>query len=152
MNINVKLMNEIPKTLIENETSLELQKLREIYFKIRTEEFFWENKNEIKLNDFDNSTKDELILIAYINNNIVGFISIWEKDNFIHNIFVIKEFRRFGVGKALLNKTIEYRGTPLTLKCVKDNEKSVKFYLSQNWKIEEEVNSPNGNYYLMKYY
>jgi GNAT superfamily N-acetyltransferase len=141
MNINVKLMNKIPKTLIEDETSLELQILREIYFKIRIEEFFWENKNEIKLNDFDNSTKDELILIAYINDNIVGFISIWEK-----------EFRRFGVGKALLNKTIEYRGKPLTLKCVKDNEKSVKFYLSQNWKIEEEVNSPNGNYYLMKYY
>lgn len=141
-----------PVVLVKKGNFLEFPQLRDIFFEIRLKEFFWEDKNEIKLSDFDSNTKGEFILTAYVENKIAGFISIWEEDNFIHNLFVLKEFRRLGVGKALLDKTIKCKGTPLTLKCMKDNINSVKFYLSQNWEIKKEVSSLNGNYYLMKYY
>lgn len=65
------------------------------------------------------------------------FISIWEEDKFIHNLFVSSNFQRCGVGKVFINAVIKVVG--LTLKCVKANENALNFYLYQGWTIEEEV-------------
>ena len=44
--------------------------------------FSLDRTRNIKLSDFDESTKDELILVASIGNKIAGFISIWVPDKF----------------------------------------------------------------------
>ena len=142
-----------------NENHIEIQKvekedyeeLRRIFLKIRQESFNWLEIDTIKLEDFDHDTEGELILTGKINNKIVGFASVWEEDKFIHNLFVVSNFKRCGVGKSLINKCVDLLGLPLTLKCVKKNENALRFYLSQGWVIKEEVSSKE-SYYLMKYY
>ncbi|MFL0269331.1 GNAT family N-acetyltransferase [Candidatus Clostridium radicumherbarum] len=128
----------------------EYDDLRKIFLKTRQENFNWIEYDSIKLEDFDSSTEGELILTAKINNEIAGFVSIWEEDKFIHNLFVLSNFKRCGVGKALINQSVKVIGLPLTLKCVKANENALKFYLSQGWTINEEVIEKEP-YYLLKY-
>ena len=128
----------------------EYDDLRKIYLKSRQENFIWMEYDSIKLEDFDRSTEGELIYTAKINNEIAGFISIWEEDKFIHSLFVSSKFQRCGVGKALINEAVKVVGLPLTLKCVKANENALKFYLSQGWTIKEEVIEKDP-YYLLKY-
>ncbi|MBI6871234.1 GNAT family N-acetyltransferase [Clostridium aciditolerans] len=124
--------------------------LRKIFLKTRQENFNWMEYDSIKLEDFDSSTEGELILTAKIGNDIAGFVSIWEEDKFIHNLFVSSNFKRCGVGKALIDQSVKEVGLPLTLKCVRANVNALNFYLSQGWTIEEEV-IENEPYYLMKY-
>lgn len=128
----------------------EYDDLRKIFFNTRQEDFNWMEYNSIKLDDFDSSTEGELILTAKINNEIAGFVSIWEEDKFIHNLFVSSKFKRCGVGKALINQCVKVVELPLTLKCVRENENALNFYLSQGWTIEEEVTGKEP-YYIMKY-
>ncbi|ERI92284.1 acetyltransferase, GNAT family [Clostridiales bacterium oral taxon 876 str. F0540] len=135
---------------IEKAQKKDYDELRKIFFKTRQENFNWVEHDSIKLEDFDSSTEGELILTAKIDNEIAGFISIWEEDKFIHNLFVSSNFKRCGVGKALINQSAKAVGLPLTLKCVKANVNALNFYLSQGWTIEEEV-MENEPYYLMKY-
>jgi GNAT superfamily N-acetyltransferase len=127
------------------------KELREIFFTVRRNTFHWIESEELKLSDFDESTKDELILVALIKNEIVGFVSVWVPDKFIHNLFVLQDFQGKGVGTALVNETIKRVGLPLTLKCVKANIKALNYYKSHNWKIEKEEMGNEGLYYLMKY-
>ncbi|WML34286.1 GNAT family N-acetyltransferase [Clostridium sp. OS1-26] len=124
--------------------------LRKIFLKTRQENFNWMEYDSIKLEDFDSSTEGELILTAKIGNDIAGFVSIWEEDKFIHNLFVSSNFKRRGIGKALIDQSVKEVGLPLTLKCVRANVNASNFYLSQGWTIEEEV-IENEPYYLMKY-
>ncbi|QAT39459.1 GNAT family N-acetyltransferase [Clostridium sp. JN-9] len=124
--------------------------LRKIFFNTRQESFTWVKHGSIKLEDFDSSTEGELILTAKIDNEIVGFASIWEEDKFIHNLFVASNFKKCGVGKAMINQSAKVVGLPLTLKCVKANVNALHFYLSQGWTMEKEV-IENEPYYLMKY-
>ena len=127
------------------------EELREIFFVVRRNTFHWIKTEELKLSDFDESTKDELILVALIKNKIVGFVSIWVPDKFIHNLFVLQDFQGKGVGTALVNEAVKRVGLPLTLKCVKSNTKAFNYYKLHNWKIEKEEMGKEGLYYLMKY-
>ena len=128
------------------------EKLREIFLNVRKSTFNWLEPGEIKYSDFDDSTKGELILIALINDEIAGFVSIWEEDKFIHNLFVLEKFQGYGVGTALINETARRIGYPLTLKCVKLNTKAYNYYISHNWRIEKEDINNENSYYLMKLY
>ncbi|MFV3028759.1 GNAT family N-acetyltransferase [Clostridium botulinum] len=135
---------------IQKTQNEEYDALRKIFLNTRQENFNWVEYDSIKLDDFDSSTEGELIFTAKINNDIAGFVSIWEEDKFIHNLFISSNFKSRGVGKALINQAVKAVGLPLTLKCVKANVNALNFYLSQGWTIKEEV-IENEPYYLMKY-
>lgn len=55
------------------------EKLREIFFNVRKSTFNWLEPDEIKLSDFDDSTKGELILIALINDEITVLFQFGKK-------------------------------------------------------------------------
>ncbi|MFV3013739.1 GNAT family N-acetyltransferase [Clostridium botulinum] len=135
---------------IQKTQNEEYDALRKIFLNTRQENFNWVEYDSIKLDDFDSSTEGELIFTAKINNDIAGFVSIWEEDKFIHNLFISSNFKSRGVGRALINQAVKAVGLPLTLKCVKANVNALNFYLSQGWTIKEEV-IENEPYYLMKY-
>ena len=44
--------------------------------------------NLLKIEDYKKSTEGEKVFVAERNKQVVGFISIWEADSFIHNLFV----------------------------------------------------------------
>ena len=129
----------------------EKKKLSQMFYQIQSEEFSWVDKSTLSLDSFEKSTDGEIIYVALINDEIVGFISVWEHDSFIHNLFVVKRYRSLGVGKRLLEKAITIFKKPLTLKCVKKNLNATQFYLHNGWKIENEQTSSDGAYYLMSF-
>ena len=137
--------------IIKEYSNSEKKQLSEIFYQILRDEFNWVNKQSISLDSFEKSTDGEAIYVALVDNEIAGFISVWEQDNFIHNLFVSKKYRKIGVGKKLLEKTTAIYDKPLTLKCVKENHSAVRFYLDNGWKIEKEEKVLEGPSYLISF-
>ncbi|WP_184544925.1 GNAT family N-acetyltransferase [Mucilaginibacter sp. FT3.2] len=123
--------------------------LRDIYLISRTQTFTWFDTSEYKVDDFDKDTQGEHILVADYDGAVIGFISCWLPDNFIHHLFVHPAYVQQGVGKVLLNAAIATLHRPVTLKCLIHNENAVAFYRSQGWQIVERGQGKSGDYYLM---
>jgi ribosomal protein S18 acetylase RimI-like enzyme len=125
--------------------------LRNIYLISRKQTFTWFDTAGYTLNDFDKDTGGERMLVADEEGAILGFISCWLPDNFIHHLFVHPAYIHRGVGKALLNEAMAMLHKPVTLKCLTRNENALVFYRSQGWQIEEKGEGKPGDYFLMSY-
>ena len=81
---------------------------------------------------------------------IKGFISIINNE-FIGALFVDVDYQGIGIGKALINYTMD-KYKKLNLAVYRDNKKSVEFYLKNGFKIiKEQVNDDSGYIeYIMK--
>ena len=123
--------------------------LRALFVASRDAAFAWVPSGTHRAEDFDVTTKGERILVAVHQGDIVGFASIWEPDNFLHNLFVHPLFLRRGVGKILLKRCDKYFSDAPILKCIKANESAIQFYLSQGWSVRHEADGPDGGYLLM---
>ena len=125
--------------------------LREIYLQSRMHAFDWMDSYLFKADDFDRDTEGEIIWVATNGTNPVGFISVWEPDNFIHHLFVHPKVKGQGIGSALLNECLNNIGRPAALKCKQQNIKARDFYLSKGWKKVSDGNGPDGKYLLMQF-
>lgn len=141
---------KLDSIIIRKIKDVDLDELRKLFYNIQFKEFAWIDNEKLILSDFDKSTEGEVVFVAEFNNMIIGFISIWGEDNFIHNLFVHESYRKCGVASKLIEKAIDAFGKPLTLKCVKANKKSVSFYLKNHWKILKEEVGVDGSYFLME--
>ncbi|MEK6848069.1 MAG: GNAT family N-acetyltransferase [Nanoarchaeota archaeon] len=90
----------------------------------------WTKENAVKL--INKYTKFSRILIAKINNKIVGFIifEVFQEDKgevgFISEIVVSKRFQCLGIGKKLMNATEKY--------LIKKNIKKIKLIANKKAK------------------
>lgn len=125
--------------------------LRQIYLESRRQSFHWLNTEEIKLQDFDQDTQEEQIFLAEENNKILGLISLYVPDRFIHHLFVHPEAAGQGAGDLLLKQAIKVLGTPVTLKCVSENHKALFFYQKRGWKAVVEEGEPGAKYWVLIY-
>ena len=75
---------------------------------------------------------------------IKGFISIINNE-FIGALFVDIDFQNSGIGKKLINYSInKYKN--LRLAVYKENKKSVEFYINRGFKIiKEDINEDSGH-------
>ncbi|MDP7980205.1 GNAT family N-acetyltransferase [Bacillus sp. WLY-B-L8] len=137
------------KVRIANE--LDYPALRLIYLESRRKNFHWADIEEMTLEDFDKDTVEEYIILVEENNHILGFVSLYLPENFIHNLFVHPDYSGKGVGGELLNASIEKMNKPLRLKCVSENEKAMKFYETKGWKKVVEEGGPGEKYWVMEY-
>src|SRR3954463_10317430 len=93
-------------------------RLNKLYAEVRDTTFSNYNAHEQTLFTFDNVTQGEMILVAKSSNYIVGFVSAWQPDNFIHNLYVDTNYQNKGIGIQLLNAIALRLSYPLTLKCL----------------------------------
>ena len=100
---------------------------------------------------FKDVTDGEQIYVALLDDNLIGFASIWEPDRFIHYLFVSPNARHKKVGSALIDRLAEIYGGPLFLKCLINNETGMAFYRSTGWKQIGNGNSDDGAYALLSY-
>ena len=121
--------------------------LAKIYYDIRLKEFSWEK--EVCMDDFKKNTENEKILVGLVDGAIAGFISVWEPDLFVHNLFVLRQYRRTGLGAALIAEANRKYGRPLSLKCMKDNKNALTFYEKNGWRIWKSGMCEEGEYYFM---
>ncbi len=72
--------------------------LQKLYLEVRVSTFNWLDTSKFTLCDFDSSTLDENIWVAIYKNKIVGFVSVYQPDNFIHNLYVDVRMKNKGIG------------------------------------------------------
>lgn len=125
--------------------------LRLVYLESRRKSFHWANIEEMTLEDFDKVTSEEYVILVEEDGEILGFVSLYLPDNFIHNLFVHPEFSGRGVGGQLLNVSIEKMNKPLRLKCVSKNQKAMSFYQNRGWKKIIEEGRAGEEYWVMEY-
>lgn len=131
--------------IIEKMTEEQRVELRQLYFVSRKNAFFWEDASKFDLADFDHDTKDELVLVAISDKKVVGFISLYIEENFIHTLFVSPEKQGLGIGSSLLKEAQKVLKGPLKLKCLSQNTAALNFYASKGWKKMDEVRFDNEN-------
>jgi GNAT superfamily N-acetyltransferase len=78
---------------------------------------------------FRDQTLDELLLVAAIQDDPVGFISLWKPSWFVHHLFVEPRCQGQGIGSFLLRHVSALAGShPLSLKCQTENRAAIRFY------------------------
>lgn len=119
--------------------------LRDLYLISRKEAFYWLDSTGFKLTDFDNDTLGESVLVAVEYTKVVGFISIYLEDSFIHCLFVDPSKQGSGIGSLLLEEAKKRLNHQMTLKCLSKNQLGLAFYLKRGWKVLDEVTFDNKN-------
>ena len=130
--------------------SEDIPALRRIYLQTRAEKFLWLNQTDLTIDDFEKDTKGERIWVAEQNRQIVGFVSVWERDNFIHHLFVLPAFSGKRIGSSLLAACLESIGRPARLKCVSANTEALDFYRAKGWLTVSRGTSSDGEYALLQ--
>ncbi|HAS8570109.1 TPA: GNAT family N-acetyltransferase [Vibrio vulnificus] len=121
-----------------------------LYLESRVATFTFMDTDEYCLTDFVKDTDGEEIWVAVEQGAVIGFISIWKPENFIHHLFVSPKSLKQGVGLKLLNHAKDLSNN-LSLKCLVQNTNATQFYLSQGFKILETVGNGPENYHLMSF-
>ncbi|EGR2875517.1 GNAT family N-acetyltransferase [Vibrio parahaemolyticus] len=127
-----------------------LNAVKKLYLESRLATFTWLDTVEFDLSDFERDTDGESIWVAVESNEVVGFVSIWAPESFIHHLFVSPNNLRGGVGLKLLDLA-KQKYSNLSLKCLSQNSNATEFYLSQGFTIVETVGNGPESYHLMKW-
>ncbi|MBZ6009929.1 GNAT family N-acetyltransferase [Leuconostoc gelidum] len=107
--------------------------LARIYLDTRVTNFPWVKSP--KLSDFDLAILGEIITVAVIDREVVGFSSLSEWDSFLHLLFIKEGWQRQGIGAVLLKKAREMVKEPLELKVVTANISAQRFYEREEFKV-----------------
>lgn len=91
------------------------------------------SRADIELESFLALIEGEEIHVAVLHGAIIGFVSVWPADQFVHHLYVLPEYQRRGAGSALLRLCEETYGLPLSLKCDTCNEQAQRFYRTKGW-------------------
>ena len=124
--------------------------LNRIYRDVRRRDFHWLAPERIGENDFNRDTAGEVIHVAREGDVLLGFISVWTADSFIHHLYVDTAQQARGVGSRLLDFARATYPGPLRLKCVAQNERARRFYAQHGWRVVGSGLSEDGNYLLLE--
>lgn len=125
-------------------------KLRQLYLVSRRTTFYWDDPELMHFEDFDRDTEAEAVFVAESQEQLIGFISLYVPDNFIHCLFVESHFKGQGAGHLLLEKAKQELQRPMKLKCLSRNTPALAFYEKEGWKKVREINVPDA-YWNMIY-
>lgn len=114
--------------IIRAATEHDTKALEELFLITRQATFTTRPPQAFKLSDYGTSVEGEEVWIAENDAAVVGFISLWLQDNFIHNLFVHPEWQKQGVGSALLKKAEERLPRTIELKIAMDGLNACQFY------------------------
>lgn len=98
--------------------------------------------------DFSRVIEGETISVARIGDEIAGFASVWEPDNFLHHLYVSPHYQHQGIGSALIEHCVSQFGLPMSLKCIESNLEACRFYEKRGWRCSEFAEGPEGRYVL----
>lgn len=127
-----------------------LSALRALYRASRASTFTWLDSSGYQLTDFDAHTAGDTIYVAVSAGEVLGFIAVYEPDNFIHHLFVADDAQGIGVGSTLLTMLTELNGRPQILKCMVKNEKAMQFYFSRGFVEVGKGTGVVGDYLVLR--
>ena len=125
--------------------------LADLYLRARRAAFTWRDPGDFQLDDFTRDTEGELIHLAESEHGtILGFLSVWEPENFIHHLVIAPDHLRQGIGQALLADLQQRLPGPFRLKCLVANLPALAFYRRLGWAQIDHGTSDDGDYLLLK--
>lgn len=131
----------------------DISQLEKLFLTSRQKTFTWENPDKFKLSDYMHATDGETVFVAEnVNGNIIGFISVWEKDKypFIHHLFIASDYQRQGIGTLLIKSLFAWLPRPYRLKCILKNQDAVAFYRKNDWLEIDRGIGEDGEYLLLE--
>jgi len=126
------------------------QALQHIFSMNRGPEVIWLNKSQPP-DRLSEQSEGEMIIVAESHGQVLGFVSVWVPEKFIHHLYVHKAHQGKGLGRALVNEVADLYPGELSLKCVTSNQKAMGFYLHTGWREVSIGEGPDGEYALLKY-
>jgi ribosomal protein S18 acetylase RimI-like enzyme len=136
-------------TIVERREG-DLPALRELFLKVRQDTFTWAEPGSFDSLDFDKETEGEYILVALLKDRLIGFISVWKEDSFIHHLYVDREYKRQGIGTNLLQAIMEKINFPVRLKCLEQNVSALDYYHKRGFISKGTGNSEAGAFILLE--
>jgi len=127
------------------------RELARLFFEVRRNAFTWRDPATFALDDFEFQSAAENITVAEDRAGaIVGFVSVWEPDSFVHHLFVATHAQGLGVGPKLLHSLHDWLPFPHRLKCSAPNSKAEAFYRKRGWTEIGRGDSSDGPYLSME--
>ncbi|MDC7715879.1 GNAT family N-acetyltransferase [Vogesella sp. DC21W] len=123
--------------------------LAQLYLDTRRSCFPWLDGQAMQLGDFARDTADESLLVAQdAHGQVLGFAGVYEKENFLHHLYVAPAAQGQGIGQALLQAAaLRFTATP-SLKCFAANPRALAFYRQQGWQPAGEGVDAAGHRWL----
>lgn len=120
----------------------DIERVMQIWLDVNTQthNFISESYWEDNFDSVKNILPQAEIYVYEADSDIQGFIGL--KDNYIAGIFVDENMQSKGIGKQLLDFVKGIKNS-LTLQVYTKNERAVKFYERENFKIHEEKTDEN---------
>lgn len=104
-----------------------------IFLDGRRKAFPWQPPERFGLDDYYDCVEDELVIVAEVDGEVVGFVSIDMPDRFIHTLFIDPGWQQRGIGTVLLREALgELRGSA-QLTCAARNAAARAFYEHNGW-------------------
>jgi len=132
-------------------TPADLPALRALLLSVRRQTFVWQPPNAFHLEDFDIQTEGERIFVAEGYGRIVGFVSLWEPDDFIRLLVVDSGHMRQGIGRALLKALPGWPDRAYRLKCLSRNRTGIEFYHAHGFVETGRGVSDEGEYIVLSF-
>ncbi|AGT10699.1 GNAT family N-acetyltransferase [Paracoccus aminophilus] len=133
--------------------------LARIYLEARREIMPKAAPDSFTLEDFAQDSAGEVVLVARgaggpengaKNRGVLGFLSLWAADHFIHMLYLDKAARGRGIGAALLQALPDWPNQPYRLKCLVENQRARHFYVAKGFAVLREATSSEGDYVEME--
>lgn len=131
-------------------TLLDSKSIQAIFFEANSYAQWLPPESRLKVDFATASEGETLFVCCNCENEVLGFVSVYEPDAFIHHLYVARHCQRQGIGAALLKSLEAHVIKPWHLKCAARNEMAMRFYLSQGWIEEDRAEGPEGSYVLLK--
>jgi len=120
-------------TIRKAHSTAEIADAAALYVRAGMAAFTWRPAGHFTAEDFVRFAEEEEVWLALMGNALVGILSLFRADNFIHCLYVAPEAQRLGVGKSLVAYLRNETGRPLTLKLDTLNTRAIAFYEATGW-------------------
>ena len=121
-----------------------------LYERVGNATFSWRPKNWFRAADFLHFAKEEVVFIAEANGQILGLLSLYEPESFVHCLYVDQPAQGLGVGSALIAHATKEAPGPLSLKVDEPNKRANVFYKHLGFKREDSGNDHGVRWLLLK--
>lgn len=117
-------------------TAADVPTLARIYYEVRLATMTWVDPSLYRADDFASHAAGEDVLTARSpDGKILGFISVWPADDFIHMLYVEPSSQGHGVGTRLLQALPGWPTRRYRLKCLTRNTRAKVFYERHGFRV-----------------
>jgi GNAT superfamily N-acetyltransferase len=120
-------------TIRTAQTAAEIADAAALYVRAGSATFTWRPFGHFQAEDFVRFAEEEEVWLAYVGEALVGLLSIFRPENFVHCLYVDPDAQRLGIGRALVAHVRRVIGAPLALKLDVPNRKAIRFYEATGW-------------------